>query len=637
MIYSYTRRRFMKKTLIFLSMMIQLLICHTVFASFTSLAPPVDPPFVITGPYGEVRSTHIHHGVDIGVGSGTPVKAIADGQVVISKDDNSNNYGGQIGIFHDKENLCSFYADLRQRIVYEGQYVKKGQTIAYSGGDPANDPFSGNSTGPHLHFEIINGSDVYMTSFVDPGLYIPEIGMGEAGAVGYNPETAPVTLTVVEDFAKVLRDIINGVVDMITDGLKQVKGMVYKLFLILLTIDFAWAAIWKAWDTEESTLKWLIEKICIYAIFVLIISDWGSLVFDFALEGFPAIGSIAVGSNLEETGKLLSDPSAVIQKGLNVVATLVNEILSVNSFIDLLTLQCNALICGIFGLIFIVLFFIIGLQIAMAYLNFYSTVLLSFTGFMFSGLSYTRKYGANALNAVFVASLNLMFFCVFSFMLTNIMSTLSTDSFVTQTKKETSNVATGTIQSQEQLLAAMRKVESYGGNYHCDNGLGYYGAYQICKDYWDGWCDDYMANRGDGPSLDTDESYIRYNGGPGPNDTANEPTNTQWPWSPANQDSVARFITLGYYQKYGSWEAAGRAWNQGEGGMENQAAYEYQRALMGKGGYVIEKTVNYQVLLKLLFVVILFMYMADRLSNIFMKQFGQPGFKLGNEQGGLGS
>lgn len=73
------------------------------------------------------------------------------------------------------------------------------------------------------------------------------------------------------------------------------------------------------------------------------------------------------------------------------------------------------------------------------------------------------------------------------------------------------------------------------------------------------------------------------------------------------------------------------------GGMENQAAYEYQRALMGQGGYVIEKTVNYQVLLKLLFVVILFMYMADRLSNIFMKQFGQPGFKLGNEQGGLGS
>lgn len=626
-----------KYYLMFIIIIIQILVCHTALAR-PMLLPPVDPPIMITGPYGEVRATHIHHGVDIGVGSGTPVKAAADGQVTISKDDYSNGYGSQIGIYHDKENLCTYYADLQQRLVYPGQYVKKGQIIAYSGGDPDNDPFAkGISTGAHLHFEVIIGSDVYMSSYADPGLYIPEIAAGEGGAVGYDTNTAPVTLTVVEDFAKVLREIINNTVDTVTAGLKTVKGMVYKLFMILLTIDFAWAAIWKAWDTRNSILQWLLEKICLYSICILIISDWGTVVFDFALEGFPAMGSIAVGSSLEETGKMLSDPSSVVQKGLSIVAALVNEILAVNSFTDLFTLRFNALLCGIFGLIFIILFFIIGIQLAMAYLQFYCTILLSFTGFMFSGFSYTRKYGANALNGVFVASLNLMFFCVFAFMLTNTMSSISTDSFITQTQKETSSVATGKIQSQEQLLAAMRKVESYGGNYHCDNGLGYYGAYQICKNYWDGWCNDYMENRGNGASLDTDETYTRYAGGPGPNDTANEPANTYWPWSPRNQDTVAKFITLGYYQKYGSWEAAGRAWNQGEGGMNNKEAYEYQRALMGQGGYVVEKTVNYQVILKLLFVVIMFMYMADKLSGMFMKQFGQPGFKLGNEQGGFGS
>ena len=43
------------------------------------------------------------------------------------------------------------------------------------------------------------------------------------------------------------------------------------------------------------------------------------------------------------------------------------------------------------------------------------------------------------------------------------------------------------IKSMQDLMSRIRQVESYYGNYHCDNGLGYYGAYQINKDYWDNW------------------------------------------------------------------------------------------------------------------------------------------------------
>ena len=89
---------------------------------------------------------------------------------------------------------------------------------------------------------------------------------------------------------------------------------------------------------------------------------------------------------------------------------------------------------------------------------------------------------------------------------------------------------------------------------------------------------------------------------------------------------------MGYYQEYGSWEAAARAWNQGTGGMENAEAYEYQRKVAGSVGFVMEKKVNFVLIMKLLLVVLIFMKMADCISGRFMKQFGQPGFRLGNEQ-----
>lgn len=183
-------------------------------------------------------------------------------------------------------------------------------------------------------------------------------------------------------------------------------------------------------------------------------------------------------------------------------------------------------------------------------------------------------------------------------------------------------------------MERIRRVESYGGNYHCDNGLGFYGAYQINKTYWDRWSDDYIANRVEtSPALDTDENYTRWTES-GPLDTAPEPTNTKWPWSPHNQDIVAGYILTGYFQRYHSWEAACRAWNQGEGGMENAEAYEYQAKCLDKkaSSQSYRTVLNYKVLLLLLVVILIFMYFADRMSKRIITQFGGMGFKLTNEE-----
>lgn len=106
----------------------------------------------IVGRYGEPRSTHVHNGIDIAVPVGTPIKAIADGIVVVAGP--TSGYGYWVGINHGVVNgnkVSSEYGHLSKWIVNNGQKVNQGQIIAYSGN-------TGYSQGPHLHLTIRHGN-----------------------------------------------------------------------------------------------------------------------------------------------------------------------------------------------------------------------------------------------------------------------------------------------------------------------------------------------------------------------------------------------------------------------------------------------------------------------------------------------
>ena len=106
----------------------------------------------IVGEYGEPRATHTHNGIDIAVPIGTPVKAIADGKVVVVGP--SEGYGYWVGINHGVVNgveVSSEYGHLSKWVVKNGQKVKQGQIIGYSGN-------TGYSFGPHLHLTIRHGN-----------------------------------------------------------------------------------------------------------------------------------------------------------------------------------------------------------------------------------------------------------------------------------------------------------------------------------------------------------------------------------------------------------------------------------------------------------------------------------------------
>lgn len=105
-----------------------------------------------------------HGAVDFGVSVGTPVYAAADGIVVTSTWGGSDSYGYYIKIKH-YNGLYTLYAHGSSLVVSVGQEVKQGQLIMYSGN-------TGNSTGPHLHFEVRVSPGGY-SNRVDPLNYLP--------------------------------------------------------------------------------------------------------------------------------------------------------------------------------------------------------------------------------------------------------------------------------------------------------------------------------------------------------------------------------------------------------------------------------------------------------------------------------
>ena len=118
------------------------------------MQPPVNAQ--ISSPFGP-RRNRFHSGVDYAVPEGTPVSASASGTVVRAS--YHPDYGNVIVIDHgaigqNGEHVYTLYAHLREMDVKIGDTVSEGQSIGLSGG-ALNDPRRGRSTGPHLHYEVI--------------------------------------------------------------------------------------------------------------------------------------------------------------------------------------------------------------------------------------------------------------------------------------------------------------------------------------------------------------------------------------------------------------------------------------------------------------------------------------------------
>lgn len=120
--------------------------------SKTSLGVSLIKPVTgtITSRFGSVSSVRssAHTGLDIAASSGTSIKAAASGTVIWSG--YKGSYGYLVVVSHSN-GVQTYYGHCSKLYVSVGQTVSQGETVAAVGS-------TGNSTGPHLHFEIrVNG------------------------------------------------------------------------------------------------------------------------------------------------------------------------------------------------------------------------------------------------------------------------------------------------------------------------------------------------------------------------------------------------------------------------------------------------------------------------------------------------
>ncbi len=102
-----------------------------------------------------------HRGLDVADTHGTPVLAAADGVVTFTGGNPGTGLGYYVEIQHEHD-FRTVLAHLSSWSVKIGQTVRRGQIVGSLGN-------TGNSTGPHLHFEVRHGD-----WYVDPAILLPQ-------------------------------------------------------------------------------------------------------------------------------------------------------------------------------------------------------------------------------------------------------------------------------------------------------------------------------------------------------------------------------------------------------------------------------------------------------------------------------
>jgi len=126
----------------------------------TSMQRPVDGPII--SPFAAPRrgGKRWHKGVDIKSPEGAPIRAVADGVVVMAQESHGG-FGRLVTIDHG-EGITTFYGHNSRNLVQEGQRVAAGEVIALVGR-------TGNASCDHLHFELRKDG-----AAVDPARLLPD-------------------------------------------------------------------------------------------------------------------------------------------------------------------------------------------------------------------------------------------------------------------------------------------------------------------------------------------------------------------------------------------------------------------------------------------------------------------------------
>lgn len=619
---------------------------------------PMDAPLhgheiVVTSPFnpggrphpitGEVRR---HNGIDIDGEPHEAIYAVADGIVILAKNDPS--FDGFVVLQHTSSDGTVFetwYGDLDPNDGYfpalnlmytPERTVRRGQLIGYLGRSA-----TAVSTAPHLHFEVrVNDTPI------SPAIYHPFAPWLPANATTEGLDMSKthkgMMWDTAFDFMAPVKKAVDKITQACTKAIDLLKGIIKYAIGILMTIDLATTYLLIAIDREKgqdpnfSIFKLLALKMVLYLLLFYVITAWGGFIANSSRDLFLGFGAKAGGLSIADAKQILVDPTGLVTKGAQIVEpifTVLNE--TDAGGLDWLGKIVAASFGGIFLIIIFGSFLLFAFEIIFAYLEFYLVAVFSLANFVFAGHKWSRRYAENGMNGIFCASIKLFFFVFFAAMLQAVMTNMAVDDLIrvkTVPIAEAVKNPNGNFGGREDVdtvLAAIQRVETGGQSdpFHTPSQDGWgYGAYQISYEYWDVWCRRAGFEPPPMPWSDDSPAWTSPSYQSKPYSGAWEdkfpPATTPWPENV--QTAVARAHLLDLYDANGSWEKACGAWNGDRSGG-------YWRKVIGASESIqkTQHTLQIVLLMKLALICILFVIMGDRLSQLIIKQFGTSnGFRF---------
>lgn len=215
----------------------------------TTFRQPFKGDYIITLDYGEkfpplYTDESPHQGIDFGTPLGTEILASDDGTVK-TVGNLSVGYGKHVILKHS-DGYETVYAHLSEIRVRQYQSVRKGDVIGLSGN-------SGNSTGPHLHFEVrknsikIDPKTVLQSVFdADPSTYTPDPVKTEFEALTEGPAIVVCDLANVRchcDMSRIIKTLPRDSIISVDKAVTMYNGLPYR----------------KYWDTEKQCFLMIAE------------------------------------------------------------------------------------------------------------------------------------------------------------------------------------------------------------------------------------------------------------------------------------------------------------------------------------------------------------------------------------------
>jgi hypothetical protein len=181
-------------------------------ATKTQIIEPLDGSPKVTQWYGQGEDNYKpnrgHSGIDYSCIVGTPVRAVADGDVAFVGVD-PQGYGNYIRLWHPQLRVFTLMGHLSEVKKKKGDAVSQGDIIALTGN-------TGNSTGPHLHYEIRRADKAgnyqevpgMTNGAIDPLSFLA--GLFRGGTVSDEPTRYEATPDFLRALAFILRPDIEG-------------------------------------------------------------------------------------------------------------------------------------------------------------------------------------------------------------------------------------------------------------------------------------------------------------------------------------------------------------------------------------------------------------------------------------------